>query len=77
MSLNLAMSHSFSPLSPAYRVHRYARDDGEEWVMWFQGRDSGIDEEVRTAAGGWVGYRMSSPTHHPPDHLPTRPTHRW
>mmetsp|Transcript_45301 Transcript_45301/g.124689 ORF Transcript_45301/g.124689 Transcript_45301/m.124689 type:complete len:134 (-) Transcript_45301:1153-1554(-) len=41
------------------RVHRYARDDGEEWVMWFQGRDDDIAEEVVSLSTGRI-FRATS-----------------
>jgi len=33
-------------------VHRYLRDDGEDWSMWFHARDSGIDANLASSALG-------------------------
>lgn len=41
------------------KVHRYLRDDGESWAMWFQGRDDEIDPEVVSLSTGRI-YRATS-----------------
>jgi len=40
-------------------VHRYMRDEGEEWKMWFQGRDAGIEPEIVSLSTGRI-FRATS-----------------
>jgi len=35
-------------------VHRYIRDEGEEWAMWFSARDGGIDEKIVKLSTGRI-----------------------
>lgn len=64
--LVLGPSSSSVPVAPAPcsslgmpRVHRYRREEGAEWVMWFQGRDSEIEDDVIQLSTGRI-YRARS-----------------